>query len=103
MCYGPHSFFVEYLLFSDTLNGPRPEDKGVYFDEILDVYSNNPIHEVNWQLVRPGVLSIEIREPLQRMCADQDGRYFSLEVLSPGTLFIVTECGTATVPLGPVG
>lgn len=92
----------EYALYSDTMTSPLPGGEIFYSGEIIDVYSTNPIHEVTWNWPGQAFIDIEIREPLQRSCTDQDGPYHSFEALSPGTLFIVTECGTGTIYLGPV-
>jgi len=92
--------FFEIVLFSDT----QFVDIGVspyYYKGKLDIYSTNPVHEISWKWPGERNVDIFIREPLPQNCVAADAPSFQLETLSPGTLFIVTECGTITLPLGP--
>jgi hypothetical protein len=90
----------EIVLFSDT----QFVDIGVspyYYKGELDIYSTNPAHEISWKWPGKRHVIIIIRETLPQNCVAADAPSFQLDTLSPGTLFIVTECGTITLALGP--
>jgi hypothetical protein len=91
--------FFDMALFSETqfsdLGGTR------FYKGELDIYSTNPVHEISWHWPGERNVDIFIREALPQNCVAADAPSFRLDTLSPGTLFIVTECGTVTLPLGP--
>ena len=100
-CDVDHMFIPMVLaLFSETLyddiDGTR-----YYSGEILGVYSTNPVHKITWTWQGAVYIDIIIREPLPKNCTGE-APYFTIESLSPGTLFIVTECGSVSIPLGTV-
>lgn len=88
------SVIIQIVLVSNT----QSDENNSFAGEVLDVFSDNPAHQVTWRLSGLDILNIDVRESAPQGCIDGEIISIHQTNFSPSQLFIETSCGTLTIP-----